>query len=135
MARLIKRLESSCVFCGGESRVETVQWIVACTTCSAEVPDTIPFYSECDFLRSAYRMRCGAFGATEGHAAFFKNTEGSETPVENKKSRELTEEEKLKLKILNSKFLSDDEKRGKLPNIRKLKKSRVESEYEQREAE
>ena len=142
MARIIKRFESICVFCGEKSKTETVQGIVACTTCGTEDPDSVPFLSKCDFLRSAHRSRSAAFGVTEGRVECFENVERSVAP--DKKPKELTEEEKLKLKILNSRFLSDEDKRGKLLNIQKLMKSLniqklmkslVESEYEQREAE
>ena len=63
MARLIKRFESCCVFCGEKSKAETVQGIRACTTCGAEDPDHVPFYSENEALLNARKARCGGFGA------------------------------------------------------------------------
>ena len=134
MPRLIYKFESTCVFCGEKSKTETVQGVVACTTCGAEDPDNVPFYAECDFLQNrSAAENAYSNGRREKLMRFSKNEERSVAPVE--KPKELTEEEKLKLKILNSRFLSDKDKRGKLHNIHKLTKSLVESKYEQREAE
>ena len=109
MPRLIRKFESSCDFCDGKTKMETDQGIVACTTCGAEDPDPVPFFAECDFLRSARRTRSGAFGATEGVLACFENFEELELK-KSEGSEEEADEDKLRRKIINSKFLNDEEK-------------------------
>ena len=58
MSRIIGIHNSVCEHCDeGKTKAETVQGIVACTTCGAEDPNFVPLISECDFLRNAYKRR------------------------------------------------------------------------------
>ena len=124
---------SKCNFCNEENtKYKTDQGIVACGNCFAEDPNHVPFYEECDFLRTAHKARAGAYGAVKGNRAFLEN-ENLEL-MESEEEEESDKEEKLRKKIINSKFLNDEEKQFKLKNIHRLKKSLVEAEYEQREA-
>ena len=42
----MRMFESVCQHCGGKTKVETRQGIVACATCGAEDSDHVPFYEE-----------------------------------------------------------------------------------------
>ena len=93
MSRVTKIFESSCEFCGGKSKAETNQAIRACTTCGAEVPDTVLFYSECDFLRSARRARSAAFGdVVESTVCFADPSETEDQRAEKAKKVKLAKQ-------------------------------------------
>ena len=60
MFRIIEIHNSVCEHCDeGKTKAETVQGIVACTTCGPEDPNFVPLISESDFLRNAYKRRGG----------------------------------------------------------------------------
>ena len=59
-------LISNCNFCNKEgTKYETDQGIVACINCGAEDQNHVPFFSENDFLREAYKAQIARFGAIE----------------------------------------------------------------------
>ena len=115
MARIIKRFESTCVFCGEKSKAETVQGIKACTTCGGEDPDSVPFYSECDFIRTR------AFGDVVEKTVFFQNASKKRKKVGKKPTiKDLTaflkevgvevkEKPKPKKAVLEKMFKSENE--------------------------
>ena len=60
MSRIIKIHNSVCEHCDeGKTKAETTQGVVACTTCGAEDPNFVPFISESDLFRDAYKRRDG----------------------------------------------------------------------------
>ena len=60
MRRIVRIHNSVCEHCDeGKTKAETIQGIVACTTCGAEDPNFVPLISESDSLRDAYKRRGG----------------------------------------------------------------------------
>ena len=60
MRRIVRIQNSVCEHCDEvKNKAETIQGIVACTTCGAEDPNFVPLISESDFFRDAYKRRGG----------------------------------------------------------------------------
>ena len=79
MSRIVGTHNSVCVHCGEGNKVETIQRIVACSTCGAEDPDFVPFFPETSFFRDNYE-RQGKNKKTRS----FKNMNRKDTKKEKK---------------------------------------------------